>query len=1161
MRRLSIIDLSTGHQPIHNEDRTIWVVFNGEIYNYRELRTELERAGHCFYTSSDTETIVHAYEAWGEEAFEQARGMSGLPFGIAPAARYTSHVTAPGSSRSTTRTRAGGCYFGSEIKSLLAAGVDRTLDLGALDHYLTFLYTPRDRSIFRGIRKLPPGHILRWQGGRATVRPYWQLPVEESFSGTEAEAADGLHDVLRDAVRSHLVSDVPLGAFLSGGIDSSLVVGLMSEVSDRPVKTFSIGFEEPQFDELEHARRVATHFRTDHHEFVVRPDGLSILDRLIEHFDEPFADSSAIPTWYVCEMARRHVTVVLSGDGGDELFGGYDRYLPHPRVAAFDRLPIPGGRSVAAALWPVLPHGTRGKNFLRHVARDDRGRFLDASAFFQPDEKAALYTPDVWRTVDTGAAERTLGAQFEGLSRLPFASQMMKFDFQTYLPEDVLVKVDRMSMAHSIESRVPLLDNRVIDFAARLPADMRSRRPAEGAAQQQGRRLAPAPAGDRPSPQAGLRGARRRVVQGHAARDVRRRARFATRARTRLLPAAFHRSRPSGAPLGCPRSHHASVATRRARAVAPGLRRCPGVRTITPGGAASNGPCALIPLPPRLRRTAFPILVRGHYGSVCSLTRSPSNSGCATWCEELQRSSFAQIVLVIENGDVDRPERGFARRLTRNRKRLAYVLYTRIDEYLFRQQPDAFTETSITDLVAGVPTIRVTPIKEALLDYFAAEDVAAIRERELDVAFRLGFRILRGDSLRIARHGVWSYHHGDNLVNRGGPAGFWEVMNQEPATGSVLQVLTDELDSGRAIYRSHAPTDPRSVYRNKDNFYRKSASFVGRKLKDLAERGAPALADDRPSDAFVPYTRPIYREPGNLEMVSHGVRLAGRYAADKLRDVWYLNQWSIAYRLHPGSDGPDPGLHRFKLLRPPADRFWADPFPVSADGLHYIFVEELPFSTNKGHISVLELDASGQLRGTAKVLEKDHHLSYPFVFEWRGERFMIPETGANRSIEVYRAHAFPHQWQLEQILMDDIYAVDATLLELDGAWWMFANVAADGVVNTDELHIFKAPTPFGPWSAHRRNPVKSDGRCARPAGRLQWNGRLYRPSQDCSGRYGAAIVINEVEKLNDCDYRETAVSRIEPRWAPNLLATHTLNSAAGVTVADVLVKRRRWASG
>jgi asparagine synthase (glutamine-hydrolysing) len=475
MRRLSIIDLSTGHQPIHNEDRTVWVVFNGEIYNYRELRSELEGAGHRFYTSSDTETIVHAYEEWGEDAFERFRGMFGVALWDRTGRALFLARDRAGIKPVYFAEQDGRICFGSEIKSLLVAGVDRTLDLAALDHYLTFLYTPRDGSIFHAVRKLPPGHLLRWRDGRTVVRPYWQLPVEESFSGTTSEAADGLHDVLRDAVRSHLVSDVPLGAFLSGGIDSSLVVGLMSEVSDRPVKTFSIGFDEPQFDELEHARQVAAHFHTDHHEFVVRPDGLSILDRLIGHFDEPFADSSAIPTWYVCEMARRYVTVVLSGDGGDELFGGYDRYLPHPRVAAFDRLGIPAGRQVAAALWPVLPHGTRGKNFLRHVARDDQGRYLDSSAFFQPDEKAALYTPDVLSSIHTDAAERALGAQFEGLSRLPFASQMMKFDFRTYLPEDVLVKVDRMSMAHSIESRVPLLDNRVIDFAARLPADMKIR--------------------------------------------------------------------------------------------------------------------------------------------------------------------------------------------------------------------------------------------------------------------------------------------------------------------------------------------------------------------------------------------------------------------------------------------------------------------------------------------------------------------------------------------------------------------------------------------------------------------------------------------------------------------------------------------------------------
>ena len=474
MRRLSIIDLSTGHQPIHNEDETVWVVFNGEIYNYRELRRELEGAGHRFYTSSDTETIVHAYEEWGPEAFARLRGM----FGIALWDRRTRTLL-------LARDRAGikplhyavtggRLYFGSELKSLLAAGaVSRDIDLQALDHYLSFLYTPRDRSIFKGVEKLPPGHYLTWKDGRLEVSQYWQIGASETFTGTPAEAASALGDVLADAVAAHMVSDVPLGAFLSGGVDSSVVVGLMARASSRPVKTFSIGFDEPQFDELEHARTVAAHFGTDHHEFVVRPDGLSILDRLIAHFDEPFADSSAIPTWYVSEMARRHVTVVLSGDGGDELFGGYDRYLPHERVARFDRLPLPGKRQLAGALWPLLPHGARGKNFLRHVSRGEDGRYLDAIAFFQPDEKAALFTPEARRALGETAAEQVLARHFDRFAALPAHARMMRFDFETYLPEDVLTKVDRMSMAHSIESRVPLLDNHVIDFAATLPSSLK----------------------------------------------------------------------------------------------------------------------------------------------------------------------------------------------------------------------------------------------------------------------------------------------------------------------------------------------------------------------------------------------------------------------------------------------------------------------------------------------------------------------------------------------------------------------------------------------------------------------------------------------------------------------------------------------------------------
>jgi asparagine synthase (glutamine-hydrolysing) len=295
MRRLSIIDLSTGHQPIHNEDRSVWIVFNGEIYNFRELRRELEAAGHRFYTSTDTEVIVHAYEQWGKSAIGRLRGMFGLAIWDRRSRTLLIARDRIGIKPMHYASANGRFYFGSEIKSLLEApGLPRDLDPGALDHYLSFLYTPRDGSIFKSVRKLPPGHLLTWTGGRVAIEQYWQMPAVETFGGSEEDAVLQLRAVLSDAVRSHMISDVPLGAFLSGGVDSSLVVGLMSELSSSRVKTFSIGFDEPAFDELEHARRVAKHFGTEHHEFVVKPDGVGILDRLVSHFDEPFADSSAI---------------------------------------------------------------------------------------------------------------------------------------------------------------------------------------------------------------------------------------------------------------------------------------------------------------------------------------------------------------------------------------------------------------------------------------------------------------------------------------------------------------------------------------------------------------------------------------------------------------------------------------------------------------------------------------------------------------------------------------------------------------------------------------------------------------------------------------------------------------------------------------------------
>jgi len=474
MRRLSIIDVAGGHQPIPNEDGTIWIVFNGEIYNFRQLRAELEAAGHRFATSTDTEAIVHAYEEWGTDAIRRLRGMFGLALWDTRTRTLLLARDRVGIKPLYYAVSAGRLCFGSELKSLLCdPDLPTDIDVDALDHYLSFLYTPRDTSIFKDVHKLPPGHLVTWQDGRLHVQQYWQPAAEEPYAGTERDAQADLQQVLLDAVASHMISDVPIGAFLSGGVDSSLVVALMARLSPSRVKTFSIGFDEPAFDELEHARKVAEYYGTDHHEFVVRPDALGILDDLIGHFDEPFADSSAIPTWYVSEMAGRHVTVVLSGDGGDELFGGYDRYLPHPRVVAFDRYAPTGLRRVAALAGAQLPHGTRGKNFLRHVGQSERGRYIDAIRYFASDEKPALLSRDIRASLAATDPEARLARHFDRYAALPWPSQMMRFDLETYLPEDVLTKVDRMSMAHSIESRVPLLDNAVIDFANALPSSLK----------------------------------------------------------------------------------------------------------------------------------------------------------------------------------------------------------------------------------------------------------------------------------------------------------------------------------------------------------------------------------------------------------------------------------------------------------------------------------------------------------------------------------------------------------------------------------------------------------------------------------------------------------------------------------------------------------------
>ena len=522
---------------------------------------------------------------------------------------------------------------------------------------------------------------------------------------------------------------------------------------------------------------------------------------------------------------------------------------------------------------------------------------------------------------------------------------------------------------------------------------------------------------------------------------------------------------------------------------------------------------------------------------------------------DIQSSGIGEIAVVIKNEAASKPQPGRLKSYWQNRNYLLYALYGKIDDRRVKVKPDAFEPVDIKPLVSDCPVITVTPIMKAYSDWFPEETLKQIREFDLDLALCFGFRILKGEALRIARHGVWSFHHGDNLVNRGGPAGFWEVMDHIPVTGSILQVLTEDLDNGRVIYRSLSPTSDRfSVKANRNNLYWKSSSFVMRKLRDLAE-GLPLCTPE--NQLYCPYSNRLFRMPTNREMVPRLSRLAAKLVASKFQHMLNSEQWTLAYRFRSGPCDANNTLYRFKNLLPPKESFWADPCVIQVAERYYVFIEEYLYATGKGHVSVIELDRKGVVNGPTKVLERDYHLSYPFVFEWNNEYYMVPESAANKTIELYRSTSFPFEWQLEKVLMTDIRAADATLAEIDGTWWMFASIAEHSI--PDELFLFFADTPLGPWTAHPRNPVKSDVRGSRPAGKLfDWNGSVYRPAQDSSGRYGYAMSINRITKLDREGFREEQVSSILPNWNNQLLGTHTLSICGDLTVIDCLVKRRRW---
>jgi asparagine synthase (glutamine-hydrolysing) len=477
MRRLSIIDLPGGHQPISNEDGAVTIVFNGEIYNYRELQTLLQARGHRFATNSDTETIVHAYEEFGTSCLNHLRGM--FAFAIWDDGEKKLFIARDRVGKKPlyySVTRSGTLVFGSELKSLLEhPDVTREINPRALDAYFSLGYVPDPISIFANIEKLPPGHHLTFSCGRLTIERYWDFSYESNGNGhSPSDYLDELRALLDEAVKLRLVSDVPLGAFLSGGIDSSTVVALMARHMDQPVKTFSIGFNEDSYNELKYARLTAKKLGTEHHEFLVTPDICDVVDQLTWHFDEPFADSSAIPTYVVSKLAREHVKVVLTGDGGDELFAGYSRYVTERQRHKFDFVPRIVREGVMDPLSRRMPHGAWGRNYLHNVSLDPIARYLDNVSVFTSLNKSSLYTSDFSDQLrdmsHLNSYFRELSGNVKTDARL---DSLLYIDSKTYLPGDILTKVDRMSMAVSLEARVPLLDHKLIEFVTRIPASMK----------------------------------------------------------------------------------------------------------------------------------------------------------------------------------------------------------------------------------------------------------------------------------------------------------------------------------------------------------------------------------------------------------------------------------------------------------------------------------------------------------------------------------------------------------------------------------------------------------------------------------------------------------------------------------------------------------------
>lgn len=478
MRRLAIIDVAGGDQPIPNEDESLWIIFNGESHNFPELYADLVKRGHEFRTHTDTECILHLYEEYGDECVQHLRGQAAFALWDGKKRRLLLARDRMGKKPLYYTIQNGALYFASELSALLKVLPQKPeTNLEAIDLYLSLQYIPDPLTVYEGVYKLPPAHRLVWQNGMAKTEKYWDFTYQPKHVASEEELIEELRILLKESVKMRLISEVPLGAHLSGGIDSSIIVALMAELSDVPVKTFSVGFEEETFSELEYARAVARKYSTNHHEFILKYGDLpSTLETIAYHFGEPFADSSAIPLYHISKMTREHVTVVINGDGGDEDFAGYQRYWLDPIANRYLHAPQFLTRKLIPAIVHHLPDSSSrpvGHSFVNGLKRlhqlpeiDVRASILRWGSYFSPKQRAQLWKPEFRFNADN--AQSLLAERFDSVEG-SFLDKTLYTDLHTYLPGDLLVKTDRMAMAASIEPRSPFLDHKVVEWSARVP--------------------------------------------------------------------------------------------------------------------------------------------------------------------------------------------------------------------------------------------------------------------------------------------------------------------------------------------------------------------------------------------------------------------------------------------------------------------------------------------------------------------------------------------------------------------------------------------------------------------------------------------------------------------------------------------------------------------